>query len=118
MSFQDRYQELGAEEKMLHGSDVPKKLKSIEILVDHIREPRSKKFNAVFIIEMEKEVYGCKAVAINKTNSDLILAKFGLDLSSDIEELDSKIAGKKITFRIKMVNNPNTNTLVRGLEVA
>lgn len=107
----------GVEEGYLHGSDVPSKTKSFEIIVDHIRLPKNSRFNALAIIDLEKDVYGCNKMAVNQGNLETLLDKFALSIDDGIEELDAKAAGKKLTVRVVLRNNPQINEMVRGLEI-
>lgn len=93
---------------LLHGSDVPKNIKHFKVTITDVREAPSG-FNAALILDI-KEIYGCTAFALNKTNLIAIADKLGDDIDK----------WKKKTFDVDIVstNNPQTKKLTRGLRVS
>lgn len=115
MNFKDMYREKGSGgPPMLHGSDVPTKIRSVTIKVKDVREP-PKGFKSICILDIDP-VYECEAFAVNKTNNEILLDKFGLTENDDIPDLKKKIVGKKLTLIVVMVNDPTKDEMVRGLQ--
>lgn len=118
MSIRDEMNKRGGENaRLLHGSDLPAKQTSVTIVVKELRAAPDN-FNSIAIIDFSKPVFECEAWAVNKTNLKALLEKFGLDEDNELEELDAKIRGKKITLAATMVNNPQTKKMTRSLFVA
>lgn len=93
---------------LLHGSDVPKGTKAFKVTCTGVREAPPN-FNAAIILDI-KEVFGCNAMAINKTNLLALVEKFGDDLD--------KVKGKTFSVDVVSTNNPSTKKLTRGLRVS
>ena len=115
MSIRDIMKDKGVEgPPLLHGSDLPNKVTSVKIVVEDIR-PGPDNFNSIAIIDLAKEVHGCKAWAVNKTNMKALLEKADLDEDCEIEELAAKLKGKTIKLSTARVNNPQTKKMVLSL---
>lgn len=95
---------------LLHGSDLPKKVNTVTIIVADIRTGPDN-FNSIAIIDLAKEVYGCMAWAVNKTNMDRLLERARLDDSCEMEDLAAKLKGKKLVLKTALVNNPQTKKM-------
>lgn len=118
MSFKDEFKKKGVEgPPLLHGSDVPAKVSSVTVVVKEIRIAPDN-FGSIAIIDFSKPVFECEAWAVNKTNLKALLEKFGLTEDAEIDELNTKLAGKKLTLAKVMVNNPQTKKMGPSLFVA
>jgi ABC-type multidrug transport system ATPase subunit len=117
MSIKDVFDEKGGEGRtLLHGSDIPKKVNSVTIVVEGIREA-PKSFKSICILDFAKPVHECESWAVNKTNMRALLEKFGLTDEDELNDLSVKMKGKKISLGVAIVNNPQSGKMVRSLFV-
>jgi hypothetical protein len=103
---------------MLHGSDLPKSVNHVDVVVRELREAPDN-FRSPAILEFEKPVHGKECMAINITNLRALAALAGF---SDIEnapfdDVAKRLKGKTIRFTVAMVNNPQTREFTRSLFV-
>lgn len=100
---------------MLRGQDVPTGKQSFKIKVRELRES-PKNFKAPFIIDLDGEVFGRAAFAVNMTNLRALAELESLDPdTADVEVLAKKVKGKSYTLHVAMVNNPSSQKIVRSL---
>jgi hypothetical protein len=93
---------------LLKGSDVPAGTETVTGEIAAVRESPDD-FGAPFIIDFKKPVCGKSAWALNITNSDLLMQKFGPQ--------SEEWVGKKIKLEIVLTKNPQTREQVRSLSV-
>lgn len=101
---------------MLHGSDLPVKIKSVNVTCRELREA-PENFKSVMIMDFESPVYEKESWAVNVTNIKILSEKFGLGDDPDLDDLAKKCKGKKLTLTEAMVNDPNKKKMVRSLFV-
>ena len=118
MSIKDEFKKKGVEgPPLLHGTDLPAKVSSVVIIIKELRVAPDN-FGSIAIIDFAKPVYGTEAWAVNKTNLKALLEKFNMNEDDEMEDLDARIRGKKITLAKVMVNNPQTKKMGPSLFVA
>jgi hypothetical protein len=102
---------------LLHGSDLPAKVSSVVIKVKDVREAPDN-FASIAIIDLDGEVYGKGAWAVNKTNMRAIMEKYGIDEDAEFSAVASKFRGKKLTLSKVMVNDPKQKKMVPSLFIS
>lgn len=102
---------------LLHGSDLGKKETSVTIKIKDLREAPAN-FASIAIIDLETEVHGKGAWAVNKTNMRAIMDKFSFDEDMEFSEVAQRLRGKKLTLSRVMVNDPKKKTMVPSLFVS
>jgi hypothetical protein len=118
MSIKDEFKKKGADAPpLLHGSDLPKKVDSVVIIVKEIRTAPDN-FSSIAIIDFTKPVYEKESFAVNKTNMRALMEKLDIPGDAEMYDLNEELAGKKITLTKVMVNNPKTNKMGPSLFVA
>jgi hypothetical protein len=108
MSLRSMLEKVGSGQ-LLKGSDVPSGTKSITIVVAVVRES-PEGFGAPVILDLEKQVYGKSAWAVNKTNLKTLIKLYGED--------EQSLVGKKIKLEVISVRNPQTGEIVLSLAVS
>jgi hypothetical protein len=94
---------------LLKGSDVPAGTKTVIGEIAEVRDS-PEDFGAPFIIDFKKPVCGKSAWALNVTNTDVLIEKFG--------HLSEQWVGKKIKLEVVLTKNPQTREKVRSLAVS
>lgn len=102
---------------LLHGSDLPAKVSSVMIKVKDLREAPDN-FASIGIIDLDGEIFGKGAWAVNKTNMRALMEKFGFDDDMEFSAVASKIRGKKLTLSKVMVNDPKQKKMVPSLFIS
>jgi len=102
---------------LLHGSDLPAKISSVNVKVKDLREAPDN-FASIAIMDFEGEVYGKGAWAVNKTNMRAIVEKFNFDMDDDFSDIAAKLRGKKLTLSKVMVNDPKQKKMVPSLFIS
>jgi hypothetical protein len=102
---------------LLHGSDLPAKSSSVTIKVKDVREAPDN-FASIAIIDLDGDVFGKGAWAVNKTNMRALIEKFGFDMDDEFSFIASKLRGKKLTLSKVMVNDPKQKKMVPSLFIS
>jgi hypothetical protein len=92
--------------ELLKGTHLPKNKNEVVVFVNNVREA-PEEWGSPLVLDID-EVYGCTALALNKTNVKRIVEM----IDDDYE----KWPGYDITFTRVSVNNPSTKQSTMGLE--
>lgn len=97
----------GSNETTLKGSDLPQKMREVEV---HIRECREapKEFNSPLICDIV-QIFGKTSFPLNKTNTRFLIEKLGDDYD--------QWAGHVLTLEKTLTRNPRTNQQAYGLAI-
>lgn len=98
----------GEGKPLLKGSDLPKKTKSIKIVIADVRVPPDT-FSSLFVIDLKEKVFEKEAWAVNRTNAKQLAEMYG--------DNTDKWKGKTVTLVVARVNNPQTKKFVESLFV-
>lgn len=104
---------------MLHGSDLPAKVKQVRVTCKELREPPSQ-FKSLAIFDLAKPVYDKESWAVNGTNLAILSTKAGLgdDLNAvDFDDIANYCKGKQFILQVVMVNDPSKNKMVPSLQI-
>lgn len=102
---------------LLHGSDLGKNEASVVIKVKDLREAPDN-FQSIAIIDLDGDVKGKGAWAVNKTNMRALMEKYGIDEDAEFASVAAKLRGKKITLSKVMVNDPKQKKMVPSLFIS